>query len=147
MNKYVVVGFVAMVVDRLTKLWALQSCTIPYVVTSWCCADLAFNQGMAWSIGASCSPLVLQGLMLFLTCLVCVLVVGSIVCYKKLAYSYAFSLIASGAISNVMDRWMYGGVIDFIVVHYHEWCWPTFNVADMAICIGVFLLLYEEIRT
>jgi signal peptidase II len=55
----------------------------------------------------------------------------------------AFALILAGAIGNVIDRIMYGYVIDFIDVYVNEWHWPAFNVADMAITIGAILMLLE----
>lgn len=56
----------------------------------------------------------------------------------------ALSLILGGAIGNLIDRLAYGYVIDFLDVYYQNWHWPAFNVADMAICLGVFLMLLES---
>lgn len=56
----------------------------------------------------------------------------------------ALSLILGGAIGNLIDRLAYGYVIDFLDVYYQTWHWPTFNVADMAISLGVFLMLLEN---
>lgn len=53
----------------------------------------------------------------------------------------AFSLILGGAIGNLIDRFYYGYVIDFIQVHYQNYYWPVFNIADTAISIGVILLI------
>ncbi|OGL44810.1 MAG: signal peptidase II [Candidatus Schekmanbacteria bacterium RBG_13_48_7] len=60
---------------------------------------------------------------------------------------YALSLIAGGALGNLYDRIFYGEVIDFIDIgiDYHRW--PTFNFADIAITLGVFLVMIETIRT
>lgn len=56
----------------------------------------------------------------------------------------ALSLVLGGAIGNLIDRLIYGYVIDFLDVYYQTWHWPTFNVADMAISLGVFLMLLES---
>lgn len=67
--------------------------------------------------------------------------------FRKLAEGcveryYALLLVISGIIGNSFDRAFHGAVIDFIHVHYYEsWHYPVFNVADMAICIGVFIYL------
>ena len=53
--------------------------------------------------------------------------------------------ICGGAVGNVTDRIALGGVRDFIDLHWHEAHWPTFNVADMGISIGVFLLVLEAL--
>ncbi|MCH2694209.1 MAG: signal peptidase II [Acidobacteriia bacterium] len=52
-------------------------------------------------------------------------------------------LILGGAIGNLYDRFRYGFVTDFIEVFYKSYQWPTFNIADSAITIGVGLLLVE----
>ena len=52
-------------------------------------------------------------------------------------------LILGGAIGNLYDRFRYGFVTDFIEVFYKSYQWPTFNLADSAITIGVGLLLLE----
>lgn len=54
------------------------------------------------------------------------------------------SLILGGALGNVIDRFAYGHVIDFIDAHYRHWHWPIFNVADTAITIGVVMLLIHS---
>jgi len=56
---------------------------------------------------------------------------------------YAFSLIAGGAIGNMVDRIRYGEVVDFIQWYVKSYYWPSFNVADSAISIGVVLLALE----
>jgi signal peptidase II len=56
----------------------------------------------------------------------------------------ALSLILGGALGNVLDRIMYGAVVDFIDLHYANWHWPAFNIADSAICIGAALIIWGE---
>jgi signal peptidase II len=58
----------------------------------------------------------------------------------------ALSLIASGAVGNVIDRKNMGKVVDFIDFHYHDIHYPAFNVADSLICIGVAMYLWAEFR-
>ena len=53
-------------------------------------------------------------------------------------------ILLSGALGNLLDRAQYGYVIDFINVHYQNFYWPVFNVADSLIFIGVILLLFER---
>ncbi len=55
----------------------------------------------------------------------------------------AFSLIAGGAAGNVIDRIRYGEVVDFIQWYVKSYYWPSFNVADSAITIGVGLLAID----
>jgi len=55
----------------------------------------------------------------------------------------AVALILGGALGNVIDRVIYGHVIDFIDVYYGRWHWPAFNLADSAITVGVGLLILD----
>lgn len=58
----------------------------------------------------------------------------------------SLSLIFSGALGNLIDRIRLGEVIDFLDVHWYTHHWPAFNVADSAICVGVFLLAIDMYR-
>lgn len=53
------------------------------------------------------------------------------------------TLVLGGALGNVIDRLIFGHVIDFIEVHYRHWYWPAFNVADSAITVGVTVLIVD----
>ena len=71
-----------------------------------------------------------------------------IILYSKKLNTIGFigyNMIAGGAIGNVIDRVIYGKVIDFIDVHYKAYHWPAFNMADSFIFIGVLLFLYNEL--
>ena len=53
----------------------------------------------------------------------------------------SLSAILGGAAGNIIDRFLYGAVVDFLDFYVGNYHWPAFNVADSAICIGVTLLL------
>ena len=59
----------------------------------------------------------------------------------------ALALLLAGIIGNVVDRIRLGFVIDFIDVQFGTWHYPTFNVADIAICIGAGLMIIDTFRT
>ena len=59
---------------------------------------------------------------------------------------WGLSLVLGGAIGNVIDRFVYGGVIDFIDVHILSFHWPAFNAADSFIFIGTVLLLKNSLK-
>jgi len=54
------------------------------------------------------------------------------------------SLVLSGALGNVFDRITLGAVVDFLDFHAFGYHWPAFNVADIAICLGAFLVILRE---
>ena len=55
----------------------------------------------------------------------------------------ALALVLGGAVGNLYDRLALGYVVDFIVFHYERYYFPAFNVADMAISIGAFMLIVD----
>lgn len=136
------------VADRLTKAWAVKNCSSEQVYTWWLSCQTTFNRGVSWSLFHDVSPIIYHALTFFIMALIIALL---FYVYKRLSrgfYVIAESLICAGALSNLFDRVWYGGVIDFIVIHYKDWVWPVFNVADCAIVGGVLILLfvvtYEE---
>jgi signal peptidase II len=56
-------------------------------------------------------------------------------------------LVWGGALGNFLDRILYGKVIDFIDVRYHDYQWYIFNVADSCVTVGLLLLLFEFLQT
>lgn len=58
----------------------------------------------------------------------------------------AFSLVIGGAIGNVIDRLLYGKVVDFLDFHLAGNHWPAFNLADSAICLGVILMFLAQVQ-
>lgn len=58
----------------------------------------------------------------------------------------ALAMILGGAVGNLIDRIGLGYVVDFIQVHYQDWYFPAFNLADSAITLGVALLLIGSLR-
>lgn len=60
-------------------------------------------------------------------------------------FSFALACILSGAIGNVIDRVLYGYVVDFLDFHLRSWHFPAFNIADSAITIGAICLILDEL--
>jgi signal peptidase II len=60
-------------------------------------------------------------------------------------FSFAMACILGGAIGNVIDRLVYGYVVDFLDFHWSGMHFPAFNVADCAISVGAFCLILDEL--
>ena len=60
-------------------------------------------------------------------------------------FSFALACILGGAIGNVIDRLLYGYVVDFLDFHWHDWHFHAFNVDDSAITIGAACLILDEL--
>ncbi len=56
----------------------------------------------------------------------------------------ALTLILAGAIGNLIDRLAYGHVVDFVLIYWHPWYYPAFNIADAAITVGAILVIWDE---
>ena len=61
--------------------------------------------------------------------------------------TYALSLVLGGAIGNFVDRVRIGKVTDFIDVYVNDWHWPSFNVADSALTVGIALFIFSSFMT
>ena len=61
--------------------------------------------------------------------------------FKKMSYIF----ITGGALGNLFDRIIYNSVPDFIDIHFKEFHWFIFNIADIFITIGVICLIYDEV--
>ena len=59
---------------------------------------------------------------------------------------FSLSLVLTGTVGNLIDRFRLGGVVDFLDFYYKGWHWPAFNVADASITIGVMLLAIKILR-
>ena len=59
---------------------------------------------------------------------------------------WAIILIISGAISNIIDRAINNYVLDFIYLHYKDYYWPAFNLADIYISLGILIIIYKFVR-
>lgn len=109
------------------------------------------NTGAFWGIGQSWSESVKKFFFLFLSS---VIALGVIYLFIKtikgsIIQSWAFALIIAGAIGNLLDRYLLGYVIDmfdfFIIYNQTIYRWAVFNLADACICIGMVMLVFEEI--
>lgn len=56
-----------------------------------------------------------------------------------------FALVVGGSLGNIIDRIRQGAVTDFLDVYWQDWHWPVFNMADVAITIGAFLILISAL--
>jgi len=64
---------------------------------------------------------------------------------RRVLMVLAVGLILGGALGNVIDRLVYGAVIDFVDLHAGGWHWPAFNLADAAITVGVVVLAVDAL--
>ena len=141
-------AFVVILLDQATKILMTQAMSFgeSRPVTGFFNLVIAYNKGAAFSFLAD------QGgwQRWFFTGIAVIAVVFIIHLLRRHAgqrlFCLALALILGGAIGNLIDRMIYGHVIDFLDFHVAGWHWPAFNVADAAIVIGAALFIFDELR-
>ncbi len=135
--------------DQGTKHWAEAALVYdqPVPLTSFFNFTLRYNPGAAFSFLADQS-----GWQRWFFTVLTVIVSAFLIVWIRRGTAngervepLGFALILAGALGNLYDRVMYGHVVDFIVLHYREFAWPAFNIADSAICAGVAVLILDMI--
>ncbi|HEY2023229.1 MAG TPA: signal peptidase II [Paraburkholderia sp.] len=142
------IALIVILFDQLTKI-AIRKIFeygVPHQITSFFNLILVYNRGAAFSF------LAMAGGWQRWAFTALGVVAALVICYLLKRHSgqkmfcTALALILGGALGNVIDRLMYGHVIDFLDFHVGGWHWPAFNLADSAITIGAILLVLDELR-
>ncbi len=143
-TRYLLLAIAIIFCDRLSKWLALTMLNEPKQITPFMEFELAFNRGISWGLLHSDQ----ESTFFWVTVLIC-LIIGALLCYtiiQRINHHAIYGEVAvlAGAVSNVIDRSVYGGVIDFIHLSYNSWSWPIFNIADVAIVLGVLWILWKH---
>ena len=130
------------VIDQITKMLVENRLTASVKVFPGL-FNLVFvkNTGAAWGILAG------KGWLLLLISIVVFILITVFIRRITEGWTeryYAMALIAGGIAGNSIDRLWRGAVVDFLDFHYGPHHWPAFNVADSAICIGVFIFIISS---
>ncbi len=140
-----------LIADRITKVLAERSLSMGNpveVIPGFFQLTLVHNTGMAFGMLGGVS---FPGKAWLLTA-VSVGLLGAIVWFAwrsgplSTMTTVGIAAMLSGAIGNILDRLLYGYVVDFLDVYIRSAHWPAFNIADAMICTGVGLLVLESIR-
>ncbi|MCX9157109.1 signal peptidase II [Niveibacterium sp. 24ML] len=134
------------VLDQITKLAVLRTLkfgeSIPY--TDFFQLVLVYNPGAAFSFLAD-QP----GWQKWFFIVLALVISGWLMVMLKhhaneRLQPLSFALIIGGALGNVIDRFAYGAVVDFLYFHIGRYGWPAFNVADSAITVGAVLMVVAQ---
>ena len=146
---FVATFVITLLLDQITKIWIVQNFfygEIFVVLPGFFDLTHVRNPGGAFSFLADAPVL---GRKIFFIGTSAVAIVLLIVLFRRLEpdarlASLALGAILGGAVGNLTDRLVYGEVIDFLDVHLTRgYTWPTFNVADSAIVVGIGILMVE----
>lgn len=139
-----IISIVIILLDQLTKWLVTQNIGYGEIVPVFFWLDLNHigNKGVAFSMFANLD----SANVVFMLVASFAIVAISFWLWKLghkegMLVHYAMLFVLGGACGNLIDRIKYGYVIDFIAVHYKDWYYPSFNIADSAITIGAALLV------
>lgn len=146
-RRWIALAAAIVVVDQVTKA-AVQSALKPgeaIAILPILSIVLAFNTGAAFSFlagGDGWQRWLFSGIAIAAAVFILWLIRQG----GGRVYLAGLALILGGAIGNLVDRLLLGHVVDFILVHWRDWSYPAFNVADSAITIGAILLVVDSFR-
>jgi signal peptidase II len=129
--------------DLVTKNFAVNNLLLNHsiIINTFLNFTLAFNYGAAFSFLSDAGGW--QRWFFIIFSLIVISFISYILIKDKDSEYIAYSLVLGGALGNLYDRFLLGYVVDFIEFHYNNFYWPIFNIADIAISIGIILLLYS----
>lgn len=135
---YIFIFSFLLILDQITKQFAIKYLYKNNVVLcNYINLNLSLNKGICWGTFNSLSPFGINILTTVIAGVIGLFFLYTILEYKKNYFIEFEVLVLAGAISNFLDRIIYGSVVDFIECHINTWYWPTFNIADSVIVIGI----------
>ena len=142
-----VIILIVFIFDRITKLYILKlaevETSVDIYITPYLNLFLIWNKGIAFGLFSIDASIIYN----FITILIGLIIITILfmMLKNKSVQRYFFALISGGALGNFYDRVVYTAVPDFIDLHFYDFHWFVFNVADIFITIGVFCLILVEL--
>ena len=147
LSRWMWLALLIVILDQISKVIAEASLTFGQRVNVFPFFDftLLYNPGAAFSFLANQG-----GWQRWFFTLVGVLAIAFIAYLMRRhredkRFLLALTLIMGGAVGNLIDRVLYGHVIDFLLFYWEKWHYPAFNLADSAITVGAVLLILDEL--
>lgn len=131
--------------DRITKMLALTYCATERVINSYASCILTFNRGISWGMLHDANNGVFWGVTLMIASITAYLAYLTLQRLRAGDAAFGYVCVVAGSLSNLIDRLMYGAVIDFISHSYGDWHFPVFNLADVYIVCGIMMIFYESL--
>lgn len=137
-KKYILITFLVIIIDQLTKFLINQN--IEYlksfqIIKNFFYFTNAHNNGAAFSILSGYNLLFIS-ITLIVICLI----------DKYIEKNISFYILLGGIIGNLIDRLIFGYVRDFLDFRIFNYNFPIFNISDICICLGIFLIIIKTIK-
>ena len=133
--------------DRVTKVYLLnlqaKGIDIDFYIYSFLNFYLVWNTGVGFGL-ASMEANIYYHILTAIIVIINIALIYFLIKYKGV-YSYLLALIIGGSLGNLFDRIYYYAVPDFIDLHFGNFHWFIFNVADIFITVGIIGLVYVEL--
>lgn len=132
------------IIDQATKYLAVNTLSQSVPIYTFFSLTLTFNRGISFGMFNGQQQLLLIAVAV-------VIIIGLILMLifmqsKNIIIISAIAMIVAGSIGNIIDRIIFGAVVDFLDFHYLGYYFPVFNVADSAICLGAAIMVYGEYK-
>ena len=127
--------------DFLTKQWAFKTLTQSVQLNGFFSCELVINRGISWGLFHQAQGPFYLTLSAVISLLIGLLAVYTIIRFSRGYQVFCETMVLAGACGNLLDRFLYGGVVDFLVLSYGAFALPVFNVADATIICGAFCLI------
>lgn len=144
--RWYLLAVVLVALDQLLKFIVVRTLHFgePVEVLPFFSLTLTYNPGAAFSFLAQASG---WQRWFFVAIALAASVLISYLLFKHRRETYlcvALTLVLGGAIGNLIDRVIFGAVVDFVLLHWRQYQWPAFNLADSCITVGAVLLIWDS---
>ena len=140
----VLIVIIIFFLDRISKIKIInhQVDNESIYINDFINLDLVWNTGIGFGLFSSNSTVIYNSITTLIGIILIIIVF--MIIKSNLLEKILYSIILGGALGNIYDRIAYFAVPDFIDIHYQRFHWFTFNIADIFITIGIFLLIIKE---
>ena len=142
-----VIILIVFIFDRATKLYILKlaevETSVDIYITPYLNLFLIWNKGIAFGLFSIDVSIIYSSITILIGLII--ITIFFMMLKNNSVQRYFFALIVGGALGNFYDRVVYTAVPDFIDLHFYDFHWFVFNVADIFITIGVFCLILVEL--
>ena len=143
----ILIVIIIFLLDRISKLYVIHLDGIllnsEIITSKFINIQLIWNEGVAFGLFAFDDKFFYNLITGFIIIIILILIY--FIRRSRGIEKYSFLIILAGALGNVFDRFFYSAVPDFIDIHYQNFHWFIFNVADIFITLGVLLLIFSEL--
>lgn len=142
---YVMIFSICFLADRVSKMLVFGNVTQEINIFPGLQLDVVWNRGVTWGMFNFASQTKFMILSAFIIFVVISFAIYSLQRFKRGENIIGEVIVLAGACSNIVDRFMYGAVLDFIGLYVGTWHWPWFNIADVCVVVGVCLVAIKYV--